>query len=400
MTGERILRRVLSLCMALMAWTSPLGAKAGPVTCPWEEKDLYLWSDPATWDSGIVPQDNDEVSVTKRVLLDTQPSSLANLTIQPGAALIWGNVPDLVLRATYIRVLGEFHIGSDACRFQQKATIKLYGTADSPYEVEHFGRKFLGVGSGGALELHGADKMSWSKLAHTVYAFSPDINCSFVYDHKTATYGAETLSGVHMIIWNQDGTVFDFEIFDSTNWNTLPTFLDVPDGLVVAASVRKDLGVPTATFYDTMESLGAQSIRDVAPTQMYAFIVKKGDISTAAERLADVDEPDTGYLHFPDYVRDLDFSVTSTSSDVDFRVLNGDVAFPIISVAHDVSSWQPGDEVVVTSSDYDWRQAEVRRVLACSTCTASQIRLDGADVMHTWQRHETAAGSEIRRAAS
>ena len=38
---------------------------------------------------------------------------------------------------------------------------------DEPEDPE-FGRKFLGVKAGGTLEIHGKDKLSWTKLTKTV----------------------------------------------------------------------------------------------------------------------------------------------------------------------------------------------------------------------------------------
>ena len=63
----------------------------------------------------------------KRVLLDVQPASLATLTIEADGALIWGDVDGLVLSAHYILIRGEFHIGSQTCRFLKKAHIRLLG---------------------------------------------------------------------------------------------------------------------------------------------------------------------------------------------------------------------------------------------------------------------------------
>ena len=59
----------------------------------------------------------------------------------------------------------------------------LAGRSDSVHELEHFGKKFLGVGAGGTLELHGMEKMSWTKLAHTIPA-ALQVDCGVVYDHK------------------------------------------------------------------------------------------------------------------------------------------------------------------------------------------------------------------------
>ena len=67
------------------------------------------------------------MTIRKRVLLDIQPPDLATITVLSSGALIWGNVKDIVLNVSYIAVHGEFHIGSEGCRFKKRATINLYG---------------------------------------------------------------------------------------------------------------------------------------------------------------------------------------------------------------------------------------------------------------------------------
>ena len=37
----------------------------------------------------------------------------------------------------------------------------------------------------------------------------------------------------------------------------------------------------------------------------------------------------------------------------------------------------PEDEVVVASTDYDWRQYEVKVIVPCHDCQANQIRVFG-----------------------
>ncbi len=36
--------------------------------------------------------------------------------------------------------------------------------------------------------------------------------------------------------------------------------------------------------------------------------------------------------------------------------------YEVIEVEEDVSSWRPGDQVVIASTDYDWEQAETLEV--------------------------------------
>lgn len=49
----------------------------------------------------------------------------------------------------------------------------------------------------------------------------------------------------------------------------------------------------------------------------------------------------------------------------------------VLSLADDVSTWQPGDKIVVASSDYDMNHAEVFTLVRCRQCTANQVKVNG-----------------------
>jgi len=49
----------------------------------------------------------------------------------------------------------------------------------------------------------------------------------------------------------------------------------------------------------------------------------------------------------------------------------------VLSLADDVSTWQPGDKIVIASSDYDMNHAEVFTLVHCRSCTANQVKLNG-----------------------
>ncbi|GFR65862.1 transmembrane protein 2-like [Elysia marginata] len=60
-----------------------------------------------------------------------------------------------------------------------------------------------------------------------------------------------------------------------------------------------------------------------------------------------------------------------------FRVISRSLAYPLLTVLDDVTSWQAGDEIVVASTDFDWTQAEVKTIVQCPDCARNQIRVDG-----------------------
>ncbi|MEQ2179350.1 hypothetical protein GOODEAATRI_023914 [Goodea atripinnis] len=81
---------------------------------------------------------------------------------------------NITLRTHHILIEdgGALHIGSPKCRYRSRATIALMGRSDNKDvpEVRFLGRKFIGVMSGGTLELHGTERVSWSLLTRSIPA--------------------------------------------------------------------------------------------------------------------------------------------------------------------------------------------------------------------------------------
>jgi len=53
----------------------------------------------------------------------------------------------------------------------------------------------------------------------------------------------------------------------------------------------------------------------------------------------------------------------------------------VLNLVDDVSSWKPGDRLVVASTDYSMYQAEEFQVLPCRACRPTQVRVAGK-VLH------------------
>nr|KAG5701994.1 hypothetical protein BaRGS_034576 [Batillaria attramentaria] len=333
------------------------------------------------------------------VLLDVSPPRLASITIPAGSQLIWDNVDGLELYTGFIRVDGEFHLGRDTnrCRFKKKAHIVLTGRSDSDAKVEvqvdddhtHVARKAIVVTSGGTLEIHGAEQLSWTKLAKTIPR--ADLVCGTIFDIKDSPY-QETTSGLHMMVWNEDGSAFDFNVFETTNvFDRIASYIAaVPDGKIVGVAVRNTIGDTSDTtlawnnVYDAMGSLGSQIINTVGSAESYAFVAVKGQPSTAQEALETRIESgrvEGPYVSYIDWTRRLQFSVRSiiqeNAHEAVFQVSNTDVQYPIIKLKDDVSSWNVGEQIVVASTDFDWRQAEMTTIMECSQCQPDEIRVTG-----------------------
>lgn len=49
----------------------------------------------------------------------------------------------------------------------------------------------------------------------------------------------------------------------------------------------------------------------------------------------------------------------------------------ILNLLDDVSSWKPGDRIVVASTDYSMYQTEEFTLLPCPECTKHQVKVKG-----------------------
>lgn len=53
----------------------------------------------------------------------------------------------------------------------------------------------------------------------------------------------------------------------------------------------------------------------------------------------------------------------------------------VLNLQDDVSSWNPGDRIVVASTDYSMHQAEEFTLLPCPQCNRKQVRIQGEAVV-------------------
>ncbi|KAL8563717.1 hypothetical protein ACOMHN_063485 [Nucella lapillus] len=369
---------------------SVYGAQAA--SCPWDEAGLLKWSDASTWSNNEVPVDGSQVTIpaNKRVLLDVQPASLATLTIE--GVLVWGNVDGLTLNSHYILVRGEFHIGSRFCRFSLTARIRLHGNSQDQHVVtdHEFGRKFLGVAPNGTLEIHGKRKTSWTKLAQTVHP-RKNVQCALVYDHTNLTHnkaGVVSQLGVNVMVWNEDGSFLDFAVFK--NYQDFgPFFTSIPNKTVVGMYVHGPNGIKVKeqSLVDPIVALGGSLISDINDNYGFSFIARKDPKSTASAREVlrvdnSVDGDSTGFLSLLDDANGLLFQVAVNPKTVKahqmFQVLNTDAAYPKLTLVDEVKSWREGDEVLLASTDYEWEQAEIRKIVRCKQddCNSRQIRVN------------------------
>jgi hypothetical protein len=74
-----------------------------------------------------IPQQGQDVVVTRNVVLDVQPTELKTITIQQGAKLVFNPNVNVQLRVHAIYVDGELHIGSELCPFLGQVGVTFVG---------------------------------------------------------------------------------------------------------------------------------------------------------------------------------------------------------------------------------------------------------------------------------
>ncbi|KAM4661444.1 cell surface hyaluronidase CEMIP2-like [Amazona ochrocephala] len=354
-------------------------------TCP--EADPQL----APWRPG---SDTSRAAVVGRGAALRLESSAAfhSLVIRDGGMLVFTDRPrgpPITLRARYILIHdgGELHIGSERCPYGSRATISLYGRATDGAAVEGFGQKFLGVGRGGVLELHGRRPHSWTLLDKTLHPGGL----------RYGPYSSERRWGSRglnlRILDAGTARVLAAARFDTHlrhgECGRLRSFLAMqPPGTVVAAAVG-DSAARSLTLETRLllrDRLGSAHIARLRHRQPWALVgILGGDKPSAAEDKREYHGSGTTGLavarrEFLTY-DGTRFTVTAFSGWIKGVPHNGFKVEAsngiILCLVDEVTSWLPGDRIVVASTDYSMHQAEEFNLLPCPECKSNQVKIDG-----------------------
>jgi cell migration-inducing and hyaluronan-binding protein len=163
---SRVLAATL-LALATACGDEPTAA-AGARPAAAAPSELARWSDPRSWPGGAVPTAGASVTVPAGAtfLLDVSPPPLGTLSVE--GTLVFAD-RDLALTATAIRVRGTLRVGTETRPFTRRATITLTG-AEGGDSTPGLTSKALAVLEGGTLDLHGAPRVGWTRLAATAPA--------------------------------------------------------------------------------------------------------------------------------------------------------------------------------------------------------------------------------------
>ncbi|XP_035675913.1 cell surface hyaluronidase-like [Branchiostoma floridae] len=317
-----------------------------------------------------------------------------SLEIKDGGRVVFADLGsastnEIILRSREITLGsdGEFHIGSETCPYQGKATVSLYDRKDD----QKNSKQFL-VMAGGTLEIHGQHKLAWTQLTQTV----PQGGLPKGAYYYTSD-GKGWVRGIHLRVIDEiTGAVVDSARFDTyadaENSRSLATFIDqVPSGKIVALATFDE---PSRNLEDSakekLRELGSVEVDSLGIRNPWVFVSVKGDPSVAVEqRIPYIDTETTGtatvtaifdafFGSFKVVLKSewlagtrCSFSIEPTADEY------------VINLKDDVTSWQPGDHIVLASTDYNMEQAEEFQLLPCQECSSHQVKISGTtEYMH------------------
>ncbi|XP_076454826.1 cell surface hyaluronidase-like [Babylonia areolata] len=372
--------------------------------CPHEPSSgaaLRRWSDASQWPDGVKPSEGSAVVISDSVLLDESPAELSSVTVSAGGSLVFSPEGDVTLTTKYLMLYGALHIGSEDCPFPARAKILLTGKRGQ-YSVEGYGEKFVAVQRGATLELHGQRKLGWSRLTATVPAVRA--GQGLVYSKMEDRDMANNVRGLVAFVLN--GTTGERKFHKSVTLmgkssrvNTDPPALldalnEAEDGDVVVLAVQWNaIGdqVDMVPIYDAIERAAygdvtnTSSVRQLREHDAWALVAVRGqfvkeDLGSRLRSDRRKEARVTAELAALDVVVSV---VSNTKPDHDTagyaEVLTAtrDAGARVLSLAHDATTWRPGDKLLLTSTDYDWKQAEVAEVTYCSPneCSNTQVKV-------------------------
>ncbi|XP_030740349.1 cell migration-inducing and hyaluronan-binding protein isoform X1 [Echinops telfairi] len=273
-----------SRAMLTISWLLLASFHRAPCTvateCPDQNPELQPWNPGHDQDHHVhIGQD--------KALLLTASATFYSLHITDGGRLVIKDHEEpIVLRTRHILIDhgGELHAGSAHCPYQGDFHIVLYGRADEGVEPDpYFGLKYIGVGRGGTLELHGQKKLSWTFLNKTLRPGGMEEG-GYFFERSWGHRGVI----VH-VIDPKSGTVIHSERFDTyrskKESERLVQYLNsVPEGRILSVAVNDE---GSRNLEDTarkaMTRLGSKHFLHLGFRHPWSFLTVKGSPSSSVE---------------------------------------------------------------------------------------------------------------------
>ncbi|XP_053373997.1 cell migration-inducing and hyaluronan-binding protein-like [Mercenaria mercenaria] len=366
--------------------------------CPHERTGLKRRSVPSTWSSGT-PSEGDSIEIIENILMDISPPALKDIKLLNGGSLTF--LPDvkLTLKAAniYISQDGTLEIGSEDCPYMGKLTITLTGNRELHQGEKH--PKAILVEAGGTLEIHGEPRLPWTKITKTLSPPDGYDSGNYFYNHEfeenqnTNEFWSGVVAYTFMFDNNGEPTVKEFDVY-LLQWHNdkLAGHINrVKDGevLMMASQIQIESGTSTAA-YDAFERLlygevtGSSIFRSVKQDgSTWAFVYQKGNPDSYSEETNPFGTTSRATfctlagVCFMAEARKGDPAWGIWDQQDNFIVGNIDAIYPLAETTDEVTTWREGDRVIFASTDYDWNQAEERKVVSCEDCESNQFRIDG-----------------------
>uniref|UniRef100_A0A452U0G9 hyaluronoglucosaminidase n=1 Tax=Ursus maritimus TaxID=29073 RepID=A0A452U0G9_URSMA len=222
-----------------------------------------------------------------RTLLLTSSATVNSIHVSEGGKLVIKDHEEtIVLRARHILIDagGELHAGSARCPYQGNFSIVLYGRADEGLQPDpYFGLKYIGVGPGGTLELHGQKKLSWTFLNKTLHPGGMEEG-GYFFERSWGHRGVI----VH-VIDPKSATVIHSDRFDTyrskKESERLVHYLNaVPTGRILSVAVN-DEGSRNLddAARKAMTKLGSKHFLHLGFRHPWSFLTVKGNPSSSVE---------------------------------------------------------------------------------------------------------------------
>uniref|UniRef100_A0A673ZF08 hyaluronoglucosaminidase n=1 Tax=Salmo trutta TaxID=8032 RepID=A0A673ZF08_SALTR len=251
-----------------------------PTVCPDREPGLQPWT------PGHSEAHHVTIGYGRKVILTSSATVHSIEILNGGKLVIADSYRPILLRTKHILIgnRGQLHIGSPDCPYKGNLTISLFGRSDdTDAEHSYFGRKYIGVGTGGTLEIHGQKKLSWTFLNKTLHPGESEDN-SYLFERGWGNRGII----VH-VIDPKTGEVLHNDRFDTyrskEESRRLAQYVDVVDNGMILAMVVNDEGSNNLeeSARKILTKLGSKDFHRLGFRHPWSFIALKGNSSSAVE---------------------------------------------------------------------------------------------------------------------
>uniref|UniRef100_A0AAQ5YUA8 G8 domain-containing protein n=1 Tax=Amphiprion ocellaris TaxID=80972 RepID=A0AAQ5YUA8_AMPOC len=346
-------------CLGSQLMHSVTQTEGDQYMCPHKEPGLQPWMPGHSEDHRVT------IGYGRKVLLTTS-ATVHSIEILNGGTLVIADTKwPLLLRTKHILIgnKGELHIGSPDCPYKGNLTISLFGRLDdSDEEHSYFGRKYIGVGTGGTLEIHGQNKLSWTFLNKTLNPGQSNQN-NYLYQRSWGNRGII----IHIIDPKTGEVLHDdrFDTYRSKNESRrLAKYVDGVEAGLILAMVVNDEGSNNLedSAKKSISRLGSHHISSLGFRYALQYCFEMKHVSLWQLVM------ETVFFYF------LYKNKGKINASISIDVLSNS---SILELSDHPAGWGSGDRVVVASTDYSMHQAEEFTLLPCPTCKSNEVKVKG-----------------------